>query len=130
MEDKEQDTHRPLPQSLDLASLTGSLRTFAAERDWDQFHTPRNLLLALTAEVGELNEVLQWRGEVAAEDLTQRDRQRLGEEASDVLCYLVRFCDKAGIDLATAVAAKLEQNSKKYPADQCRGKSDKYTAYQ
>ncbi len=107
------------------------MQQFSADRNWDQFHTPRNLLLALTGEVGELAEIFQWRGEVAPglPEFTFEDKMHVGEELSDVLLYLVRLADRCGIDLAEAVTKKLEKNAAKYPAEACKGKSDKYTAY-
>jgi dCTP diphosphatase len=104
---------------------------FADERDWRQFHTPRNLVLALVGEVGELAELFQWRGEVAPglPDFGAAERVRVGEEMSDVLLYLVRLADRCGVDLAAAVGAKLEANAAKYPAERARGSSAKYHAY-
>lgn len=117
------------PVSLQLLRL--DMQQFSADRNWDQFHTPRNLLLALTGEVGELAEIFQWRGEVAPglPEFTFEDKMHVGEELSDVLLYLVRLADRCGIDLAEAVTKKLEKNAAKYPAEACKGKSDKYTAY-
>jgi dCTP diphosphatase len=114
-----------------LESLRTDLQHFSADRNWDQFHTPRNLLLALTGEVGELAEIFQWRGEVGPglKDFTSEERQHVGEEMSDVLLYLIRMADRCDIDLAAAVTAKLQKNAAKYPVEACKGKSDKYTAY-
>eukprot|EP00899_Mesostigma_viride_P001860 jgi/Mesvir1/11675/Mv00069-RA.1 len=101
---------------------------FAKLRDWDQFHTPRNLLLALVGEVGELSEIFQWRGEVSRglNDWSDKDKTHLGEELSDVLLYLVRLADVCGVDLDTAVMRKLQKNAEKYPVHLSRGKSNKY----
>ncbi|XP_072128146.1 glutamyl-tRNA(Gln) amidotransferase subunit B, mitochondrial [Mobula birostris] len=104
---------------------------FTDERDWDQFHQPRNLLLALVGEVGELAELFQWRGEVA-EGLpgwTDSERTALRHELSDVLLYLVELSDKCGVDLPKAVLEKLELNRLKYPAVLVRGSARKYTEY-
>ena len=99
-------------RGLGLGSLRDAVRQFAAERDWDQFHTPRNLLLALVGEVGELSELFQFRGEVqqGLPEFTDKEKERVGEEMSDVLSYLVRMADVSGIDLSKAVVAKLQQN--------------------
>lgn len=107
------------------------MANFASERDWDQYHQPRNLVLALVGEVGELAEIFQWRGEVAPglPTFTPEERIHVGEEMSDVLLYLVRCADRCGVDLADAVLRKLQKNAQKYPASLARGKSDKYTAY-
>ena len=104
---------------------------FSDERDWNKFHTPRNLLLAMVGEVGEVAELFQWRGEVAdgLPDWTAEDRTALEEELSDVLIYLVRLADKCRIDLPSAVLRKIEINRQKYPADQVMGSSKKYTEY-
>lgn len=105
---------------------------FSDERDWNKFHTPRNLLLAMVGEVGEVAELFQWRGEVAdgLPDWSKEDRKALEEELSDVLIYLVRLADKCNIDLPSAVIRKIEINKQKYPADQVMGSSKKYTEYQ
>mmetsp|Transcript_30868 Transcript_30868/g.98538 ORF Transcript_30868/g.98538 Transcript_30868/m.98538 type:complete len:230 (+) Transcript_30868:1-690(+) len=115
-----------------LEQLRQDVGAFAEERDWDQFHTPRNLLLALVGEVGELSEIFQWKGEVkdGLPGWSEEEKEHLGEELSDVLLYLVRLADKSGIDLPKAAGRKLKKNAAKYPADKCRGKSAKYTAYQ
>ncbi|EFN57198.1 hypothetical protein CHLNCDRAFT_14766, partial [Chlorella variabilis] len=114
-----------------LQGLRAAQQRFAAERDWGQYHTPRNLLLALVGEAGELAECFQWKGEVlpGLPGFSAEERQLIGEELSDVLLYLVRLSDACGIDLAAAAAAKLRKNAAKYPADRCRGSSAKYTRY-
>ena len=108
-------------------------RRFAQERNWNQFHTPRNLLLALVGEVGELSEIFQWLGDEGAKPglpgMSEEKKAHVGEEISDVLLYLVRFADVCGIDLGTAVLDKIQKNARKYPADTVFGRSDKYTAY-
>lgn len=119
--------------SADLRSLRDDLRAFAAARDWDQFHTPRNLALALTGEVGELCECFQWKGDAGCEvglpGWPEAKRTHLGEELSDCLLYLVRLSDKCGIDLPAAASAKLARNAAKYPAELVRGSAKKYTDY-
>ncbi|KAL4856116.1 dCTP pyrophosphatase 1 [Chlorella vulgaris] len=118
-----------------LQQLRAAMRQFAEDRDWQQFHTPRqetvNLLLALVGETGELSECFQWKGEVAPglPGFSSQERRHVGEELSDVLLYLVRLSDVCGIDLAAAVTAKLASNAAKYPAHRCRGSSAKYTQY-
>jgi dCTP diphosphatase len=97
-------------------------REFAKVRDWDQFHTPRNLALALVGEVGELCEIFQWKGEVepGLPGFSAREIEHVGEEMSDVLLYLTRMADRCGIDLGEAVVSKLEKNARKYPSEQVR----------
>ena len=116
---------------VSLEKLRSMLDAFAKERDWEQFHTPRNLAFALTAEVGELVEIFQWKGEVApgCPSFSDKERTHLGEELSDVLLYTIRLADRCGIDLSAAALAKLKKNASKYPADRVRGRSDKYNEY-
>ncbi len=109
--------------------LTERLAQFAKERDWEQFHSPKNLAMALIVEAGELVEPLQWLSEDETKDLSEAQRQALSEEAADVLLYLLRFCDRVGIDLEQAAWAKIAKNAAKYPADRVRGSARKYTDY-
>ncbi|XP_027059827.1 dCTP pyrophosphatase 1-like isoform X1 [Pocillopora damicornis] len=104
---------------------------FAKERDWDQFHQPRNLVLAMVGEVGEVAELFQWKGEVkeGLPDWSLKDKHHLAQELSDVLIYLVRLAEKCHVDLPKEVVAKIALNSKKYPADLVKGSSKKYTEY-
>ncbi len=96
-----------------------------------KFHTPRNLVLALVGEVGELAEIFQWKGECAVglEDWAAADKTHLGEELADCLLYLVRLSDRCGVDLTAAAMRKMDLNRKKYPIERCFGSSAKYTAY-
>lgn len=119
--------------SATLEDMRGAMRAFAVERDWTQYHGPRNLLLALTGEVGEVCELLQWvPDEACRRGLPGWDdarRAALGEELADVAAYLVLLADSCSIDLATAFRRKLEKSAAKYPADVVRGSSKKYTEY-
>ncbi|XP_022761020.1 dCTP pyrophosphatase 1-like [Durio zibethinus] len=112
-----------------LEELKEKMAEFARERDWDQFHSPRNLLLALVGEVGELSEIFQWKGEVprGLPDWKDEEKQHLGEELSDVLLYLVRLSDICGVDLGNAALRKMEMNAIKYPVKLCKGSSKKHT---
>ncbi|XP_055812033.1 uncharacterized protein LOC129881946 [Solanum dulcamara] len=114
---------------VSLEELKKKMAEFAKEREWDQFHTPRNLLLAMVGEVGELSEIFQWKGEVprGLPDWEEKEKQHLGEELSDVLLYLVRLSDICGIDLGNAALRKLELNAIKYPVNLCKGSSKKLT---
>ncbi|KAL4167106.1 hypothetical protein KRP22_012593 [Phytophthora ramorum] len=117
-------------ETMTLESLRKRIADFADERDWNQFHTPRNLLLALNGEVGELCEIFQWKGEVKnTVDWSARDKEHLGEEISDVLIYLVRLADKCDVNLPAALNDKIAKNARKYPADLVRGSSKKYNEY-
>ena len=108
--------------------LEASISAFAERRDWDQFHTPRNLLLALVGEVGELAELLQRKSgsEVEAFLSTELGKQRFSEELADVFIYLVRLAQKGGVDLIQAVTSKLEMNEQKYPVEKSFGSAAKY----
>nr|XP_043634831.1 dCTP pyrophosphatase 1-like [Erigeron canadensis] len=118
----------PHNDDVSLSDLKKKMADFAKERDWDQFHSPRNLLLALVGEVGELSEIFQWKGEVpkGLPDWEDEEKQHLGEELSDVLLYLVRLSDVCGIDLGKAALRKLEINACKYPVKLCKGSSKKH----
>ncbi len=111
----------------DLEALRDALRTFARERDWDQFHSPKNLAMALAGEAGELLEVFQWLTEGESRALPPAALAAAREELADVLLYLVRLADTLGLDLADAARAKLAANALKYPVAKARGTSRKYT---
>lgn len=112
-----------------LHDLAQHLRQFAAERDWEQFHTPKNLAMALVAEAGELAAEFQWL--TAAQSAAPNPQQlaRIHAESADVLIYLVRLADRLGFDLLAAAAAKIEENARRYPVEKVRGSSKKYTEY-
>lgn len=119
----------PIMPCPELDRLTRQLAEFAAERDWDQFHSPKNLTMALAIEAGELMEHFQWLSESASAELDPATRAAVREEVADVLLYLLRLCDRLGIDPIAAADDKLKLNAAKYPADRVRGRSDKYTKY-
>lgn len=108
-----------------LDALTAALREFAAERDWEQFHTPKNLAMALAGEAGELVAEFQWLTAEQSADLTVEQRAAVAEEMADVLIYLCRLADVTGIDLLHAAAAKLESNRSRYTVDAARGNAQK-----
>jgi dCTP diphosphatase len=113
----------------DLLMLRDKLRTFAEARDWNQFHSPKNLSMALMVEVAELMEHFQWLTEEQSSKLDAAKEAVVAEELADILLYLVRLSDKLGVDLLNAALHKLEKNAAKYPADQVRGSSKKYSEY-
>lgn len=113
----------------DLDELRDRLRAFVAERDWEQFHSPKNLAMALSVEVAELVEQFQWLSEQQSAALDADRLQRVQDELADVLVYLVRIADRLDIDLLAAAARKLELNAAKYPADRVRGQARKYDEY-
>lgn len=114
---------------MDISDVRARLRAFTDERDWEQFHTPRNLTLALVGEVGELAELMQWRSDddVRAFAATDAGREALADELADVFTYLVEVADALGIDLDAAVHAKIDKNAAKYPVELSRGSNAKYT---
>ena len=111
----------------DLESLRDQLRTFASERDWDQFHSPKNLAAALAVEASELLEHFQWLTEAQSQQLPPETLNEVSNEVADVLLYLIRISDKLGIDLITAANTKILLNAEKYPVEKARGSSRKYT---
>ena len=106
-----------------------SLRTFAEERDWDQFHSPKNLACALSVEAAELLEHFIWLSEAEVQRLTPSKKKEIAEEVGDVLLYLIRLSDKLGIDPTKAAVAKLKVNARKYPVSRVKGSHKKYTEY-
>jgi NTP pyrophosphatase (non-canonical NTP hydrolase) len=110
----------------ELESLREALRDFAAERDWDRFHSPKNLAMALSVEAAELLETFQWLTEEQSRRLSPAALAAASDEVADVLLYLVRLSDKLGIDPAAAARRKMLSNAERYPADKARGNSKKY----
>ncbi|MFC4631309.1 nucleotide pyrophosphohydrolase [Promicromonospora alba] len=118
------------PTEHNLESISKRARAFAAERDWDQFHSPKNLAMALAGEVGELVAEMQWlSNEEILEATLQRTRpgERIAHEMADVLLYLVRLADVCDIDLVSVAHAKIDLNAQKYPVELARGSARKYT---
>lgn len=113
----------------DLTRLNDRIREFARARDWDQFHKPKNLAMALGGEAGELLAQLQWLSdEEVTEQLSEGSLRRpLEDEVADVLIYLLRFADVTGIDPMSAAWAKIERNEDRYPVELARGNARKYT---
>jgi NTP pyrophosphatase (non-canonical NTP hydrolase) len=114
---------------INVTLLNEALEKFATDRDWAQFHSPKNLVMALTGEVGELSEIFQWMTEAQSRTAGSNPdtAQAVREELADVQLYLVRLASVLGIDLNEAVQDKLQQNAEKYPADKALGSSKKYT---
>ena len=116
------------PEPRDLLLLRDKLRAFAQARDWEQFHTPKNLSMALMVEVAELMEHFQWLTCAQSAQLPPQEKRAVAEELADVLLYLVRLSDRLNVDLLEAALQKLEKNALKYPAEQVRGSAKKYRA--
>jgi NTP pyrophosphatase (non-canonical NTP hydrolase) len=117
------------PALGDLAAVRAIVRQFVEERDWDQFHTPKNLASALSVEAAELLEHFQWLNHGRADELGPDKLVEVRHEMADVLVYLVRLADKLDVDLFAAVQEKMVLNRAKYPADQVRGDARKYHEY-
>ncbi|HEY9102274.1 nucleotide pyrophosphohydrolase [Chitinimonas sp.] len=113
---------------MDSKGLQSRLAAFAAERDWEQFHNPKNLVMALSVECAELVEEFQWLSEAEAADaMAHPERaQRIREELADVTAYLLRIADKLGVDLEAALLDKMAKNAEKYPVDAFKGSARKY----
>ena len=109
-----------------LYALRDSLRQFAEERDWEQFHSPKNLATALVVEAGELVEQFQWLTDEESRTLSTEKLGRVSEELADVLLYLIRLADKLDVDLLQVANKKIETNHAKYPIEKSRGSSRKY----
>jgi NTP pyrophosphatase (non-canonical NTP hydrolase) len=121
----------PPPQLVECGALADELRRFAAERDWEQFHSPKNLVMALTGEAGELAEIFQWMSEEASHTagIDPSTALAVRHELADVLLYVVRAADVLGVDLNQAVVEKLRLNGEKYPVAASRGLSLKYNKF-
>ncbi len=113
----------------DLEAVALALRRFAAERDWDQFHSPKNLAMALNVEAGELLEHFQWLTQEQSQQFPADKLAQVAEEIADIQAYLVRIADKLGVDILDAVEQKMRKNAAKYPADKVRGDARKYSEY-
>ena len=109
--------------------ITQYLREFAQKRDWVQFHSPKNLAMALSVEVAELLEHFQWLSENESLNLSEEKRQAVADELADVQLYLLRLADRVNVDMVKAIASKTQKNEEKYPVDLVKGSSKKYTEY-
>ncbi len=109
-----------------LESIRAEIQAFADERDWERFHSPRNLLLAVLSELGEAADIVRWQGD-AGPAVPPDKQQDWADELADVFTLLVRLADRSGVDLTAAFATKLDQARLKYPADRFRGSNRKYS---
>lgn len=112
-----------------IGSLQADLRTFARDRDWEQFHSPKNLAAALSVEAAELLEHFQWLSDEQSRNLPGEKRAQVAQEVADVFLYLLQLADKLGVDPLEAGREKLKTNAAKYPVDRARGNSRKYSEY-
>jgi len=116
---------------MNIQELKSTLRAFCAERDWDQFHSPKNLAMALAGEAGELLEHFQWLTEEQSKAVAtdEAKKKKVSDELADVAIYLVRLCDKLDIDLERAIEEKMKANALKYPVSLAKGNATKYTDF-
>jgi NTP pyrophosphatase (non-canonical NTP hydrolase) len=110
-----------------IEALISRINEFAAKRDWDQFHSPKNLSMALAAESGELLEIFQWLSQAQSKSLSNEQMQKVKDEIGDVLNYLLRLSSTLGIDPLDAAKKKIEKNELKYPVEKARGSAKKYS---
>lgn len=129
MEKRTEKKDNPYMNQNDLETLKLRLRDFADSRDWNQFHSPKNLCMALSVEIAEITEHFQWLTEEQSRNLPQDKREEVATELADTLLYLIRLADKLKIDLAAAASSKIELNAQKYPVDMSRGNAKKYTEF-
>lgn len=113
-----------------IDSLRARINQFVEERDWAQFHSPKNLAMAMIVEAAEVVEHFQWMTEADSRQLDAATKEKVGQELADTLVYLLRIAEVCGIDLLAAANAKIDLNAQKYPVEKCRGSNAKYTEYQ
>ncbi len=113
--------------SQELNELREALRKFAEERDWEQFHSPKNLASAVVVEAGELLEQFQWLTEEQSRNLAPNRLAQVADEIADIFIYLIRLADKLDVDLPKVAHDKIARNAEKYPVDKARGNARKYT---
>jgi dCTP diphosphatase len=113
-----------------LAELRARINQFVKERDWDQFHSPKNLAMAMIVEAAELVEHFQWDTLEESRQLDDEKREQVGQELADTFVYLLRIAEVTGIDLIEAANRKIDLNGKKYPIEKAKGSNKKYTSYQ
>ncbi len=112
-----------------MKKLQSQINNFARERDWEQFHSPKNLAMALSVETAELMEIFQWMGTEESREVDKATLAHIEEEIGDIMIYLATLAGKFNIDPLVAAQKKMKVNERKYPAEKVRGKSTKYTKY-
>ena len=111
---------------MNISKIQSQLENFASERDWEQFHTPKNLSMALSVEASELVEIFQWLKPEESNSPNQKQIQEINSEVADIAMYPLRFCSVLGIDIEEAIEKKLEKNALKYPVNLSKGNAQKY----
>ena len=116
----------------ELADLSQMIKNFCDERDWDQFHSPKEIAIAMTIEASELLDLFRFKTDEQVRDVLRApsSREMVSDELADVFYWLLRFADREGIDLASALRAKMTKNAAKYPVEKARGNNQKYTEYE
>lgn len=116
-------------KDTNLEAIKQRVLDFARERDWEQFHSPKNLSMAIATEAAELMEHFLWQGPEASREQMEADglRDQVAEELADVLIFAIEFANMTGLDIASIIEAKMERNAQKYPVDKAKGRSTKYT---
>ena len=111
---------------MNLKNINKIIELFSHKREWEQFHSPKNLVMALTGEVGELNEIFQWLTEEQSKNLSAKTKVHAEEEIADIAIYLLTLCTKLDINIEEAILKKIKKNKLKYPVDKAKGKAIKY----
>jgi|TARA_B110000014_G_C19796789_1_gene413930 dCTP diphosphatase len=112
---------------MDIEKIQNKLREFSKERDWEQFHSPKNLSMALSVEVAELVEIFQWSQSGGMDEIAnQKTRKEIEKEIADIFIYTLKIADLLNMDLEKAALEKIEENAKKYPIESSKGKAIKY----
>ena len=113
---------------MNIQEIQKRLRKFAVDRDWEKFHSPKNLTMALSVEVAELVEIFQWSNSGGLDEIENPDiRKNIEEELADIFIYLLKISDKLHLDIEKTIYQKIEKNENKYPIDKSFGSSKKYT---
>ncbi|MCX5795032.1 MAG: nucleotide pyrophosphohydrolase [Elusimicrobia bacterium] len=112
-----------------IATLSNAINAFARDRDWEQFHTPKNLAMALSVEASEIVEIFQWLTESQSKDLPAEKVHHLREELADTFIFLLKLANHYKVDLIEAAHQKLEKNAKKYPVEKAKGNAKKYNEF-
>ena len=119
-----------MKNKIDIASIIDKINAFVNEREWEKYHTPKNLAISMSIEANELLEIFQWENPSFQEIKNDKEKLRnVSHEIADILIYLLRFIYKLDLNLEKIVREKLRINEEKYPVEKCRGKPDKYFAY-
>ena len=111
---------------MNISEIQNKLKNFAIERNWEQFHTPKNLSMALSVEASELVEIFQWLKPTESNTPNEKQLEAINSEVADIAMYLLRFCSVLGIDIEEAIKNKLEKNAEKYPVNLSKGNAQKY----